>query len=125
MGKKILVVEDSAATRSLIVSTLEDLGDIEVIDVPNGFEALKAIPSQPFDLILTDINMPEINGLEIISFVKKHPDYRSIPMIILSTEQSQEDIQKGLSLGASEYLTKPFDPDRLKEAVSRVMGRGA
>jgi len=92
------------------------------VEVQNGFEALKILPSQSFDLILTDINMPEINGLEIVSFVKKHPQYSSIPTIIVSTEQSDEDIKKGLALGANDYVTKPFDPAKLKEVVLRLMG---
>src|SRR5579863_929722 len=107
--------------RSLIASTLEEIDGFEVIEVPNGFEALKMLPSQSFDLILTDINMPEINGLEIVSFVKKHPQYRSIPTIIVSTEQSEEDIKKGLALGANAYVTKPFDPEKLKETVLKAI----
>jgi len=118
---RVLVVEDSAVMRSLIASTLEEIDGFEVIEVPNGFEALKMLPSQSFDLILTDINMPEINGLEIVSFVKKHPQYRSIPTIIVSTEQSEEDIKKGLALGANAYVTKPFDPEKLKETVLKAI----
>lgn len=121
MGKRVLVVEDSAAMRSLITSTLEDISDIDVVEVANGFEALKILPAQPFDLIMTDINMPDINGLEIVSFVKGHSQYKNIPMIIVSTEQSDEDIQKGLDLGAVAYLTKPFDPEKLKETVLSVI----
>jgi two-component system chemotaxis response regulator CheY len=121
VGKKVLVVEDSATMRSLIVSTLEELNGVEVIEVPNGFEALRMLPSQPFDLILTDINMPEINGLEIVNFVKGHPQYKSIPLVIVSTEQGEEDIKKGMALGAAAYVTKPFDPARLKEIVLSII----
>jgi two-component system chemotaxis response regulator CheY len=121
MPKKVLVVEDSTTMRSLIASTVEELPGFTVIAVGNGFEALKILPSQPFDLIITDINMPDINGLEIVNFVKNHPNYRTIPLIIVSTEQSEEDIKKGLALGASAYVTKPFNPDELRKTVQGLL----
>lgn len=121
MAKKVLVVEDSETTRSLIISTVEEIEGLKVIGVKNGFEALKALPRHAVDLIITDINMPDINGLEIVNFVKTHPDYRSIPLVIVSTEQSEEDIQKGLALGASAYVPKPFQPSQLKEKVEKLL----
>ena len=121
MSKKVLVVEDSSTMRSLIVTTVEDLMGYETVEVKNGIEALKVLPTQPFDLIITDINMPNINGLEVVKFVKENPQYKKIPMIIVSTEQGEKEIQKGLSLGASEYLTKPFHPDNLKKVIQKVM----
>ncbi len=122
MNKKVMVVEDSSTMRSLIVDTIEDLTGYEAVEVKNGIEALKTLPTQKFDLIITDINMPNINGLEVVSFVKGHPEYKSIPMIIVSTEQGEKEIQKGLALGASEYLTKPFLPENLKKVIQKVMG---
>ena len=121
MAKKILVVEDSAAMRSLIATTVEELRGFEATEAGNGFEALKVLPTQRFDLIITDINMPDINGLEIIHFVKNNKAYEGIPLIIITTEQGEVDRKKGLALGAVEYITKPFDPERLKEVVRRVM----
>lgn len=120
MTKKILVVEDSATMRSLIASTVEELTGYETVEAGNGFEALKALPLQRFDLIITDINMPDINGLEIIHFVKNNTEYKDIPMIIVTTEQGEEDRKKGLALGANEYITKPFDPEKLKSIVKRI-----
>ena len=121
MKKKILVIEDSSTMRSLIVATVEDLTGFETVEVKNGIEALKMLPTQEFDLIITDINMPNINGLEVVSFVKSHPQYQSIPIIIVSTEQGEKEIEKGLSLGASDYLTKPFHPENLKKVIQKVM----
>lgn len=120
MPKKILVVEDSSTMRSLIASTIEELTGYETVEAGNGFEALKALPSHQFDLIITDINMQDINGLEIIHFVKNNAAYQNIPMIIVTTEQGEEDRKKGLALGAAEYITKPFDPERLKAIVKRI-----
>lgn len=121
MSKKVLVIDDSSTIRSLITHSLEELNDYEMVEVKNGFEALKALPKFNFDLIITDINMPEINGLEIVNFVRKHPEYQNIPLIIVSTENGDEDRKKGLLLGANEYLTKPFDSEQIKEVVIRVM----
>ena len=120
MPKKVLVVEDSAAMRSLISSTVEELSGFETVEAGNGFEALKALPAHRFDLIITDINMPDINGLEIVNFVKNNSTYKNIPMIIVTTEQGDEDRKKGLALGAAEYITKPFDPEKLKTIVKKI-----
>jgi two-component system, chemotaxis family, chemotaxis protein CheY len=121
MAKKILIIEDSSTMRSLIASTIEEMSGFEPVEASNGFEALKALPSQHFDMIITDLNMPDINGLEIIKFVKDHPAYKDIPLVVVTTEVEEEDRRKGLALGASEYLTKPFDPDNLKKVVHRLL----
>ena len=121
MAKKILIVEDSATMRSLIASTVEEMGGFELVEASNGFEALKALPSQHFDMIITDLNMPDINGLEIIKFVKEHSIYKSIPLVIVTTQVGEEDRKKGLALGASDYVTKPFEPDDLKKVIRRIL----
>lgn len=122
MSKKVLVVEDSSAMRSLIASTVEEIKGYETTEAGNGFEALKALPSERFDLIITDINMPDINGLEIIHFVRNNASYKDIPLIIVTTDQGEADRKKGLALGAQEYITKPFDPETLKTVVKRLTG---
>lgn len=120
--QSVLVVEDSATMRSLIASTLEEIGvPLKIIDAPSGFEALRLLPRERFDLIVTDINMPDINGLELVSFVKGNAAYRSIPLIIVSTESSDRDREKGLSLGADAYLVKPFEPDDLLRIVRDLL----
>lgn len=120
--KKILLVEDSSTTRSLIKAVIEDLGDdFDTCEATTGFEALKLLPSETFDLIITDINMPDINGLELINFVKKNDTYSHIPMIIVSTERTEEDRKRGIALGADEYVTKPFETDDLQETIKRVL----
>ena len=123
MSKHILVVEDSSTMRSLIVSTLELLDDIEITESPSGFEALKILPHEKFDLILTDINMPDINGLELVSFVKNNQEYKSVPLIIISTEGSIKDVERGMALGADEYITKPFKPEELQSVVKKYLDK--
>lgn len=121
MGHKVLIVEDSPTIRSLIISTLESAGDFNFVETGGGFEALKILPRERFDLIITDINMPDINGLELVSFVKKNDLYKNIPLIIISTESSKNDIAKGLSLGADEYIVKPFKPEELQSIVLKYL----
>jgi two-component system chemotaxis response regulator CheY len=122
--QRILIVEDSATMRSLLASALTDLGtSVEITEAASGFEALRLLPREPFDLILTDINMPDINGLELLSFVKGNSAYRSIPLIIVSTEGSERDREKGLGLGADAYLVKPFEPDDLRRVASELLAK--
>ncbi len=109
--------------RSLLVQALEALDpDLKIDEAQNGFEALRMLPREAYDLIVTDINMPEINGLELVSFVKGNEAYRAIPLLIVSTEGSERDREKGLELGANAYLVKPFDPDELQSVVSGLLG---
>jgi len=111
--------------RSLIVSTIAALGDFEIVEAANGFEALRILPREKVDLVITDINMPDINGLELVSFVKNNPNYKETPLFIISTEGSERDREKGLSLGADAYLTKPFSPQELQSLIVRFLGQEA
>lgn len=119
--KKILVAEDSDTMRALLVETVESLGGFRAIEAASGFEALRLLPRETLDLIITDINMPDINGLELVSFVRQSDNYRHIPIFIVSTEGSQRDRDKGLALGANEYVVKPFDPQRLQELIVKYL----
>ena len=119
--KTALVVEDSAIMRDIIVSSLSSFPDVNPVEAANGFEALKILPQMAFDIILTDINMPDINGLELLSFLKNHPQYKSIPVVIISTEKTEADRKRGLALGADDYLTKPFDPKDLQFIIRRLL----
>ena len=125
MSKKILIAEDSSTMRSLIVSTIVAVGNFEILEAANGFEALRILPREKVDLVITDINMPDINGLELVSFIKGNPNYRNTPLLIISTEGSERDRAKGLSLGADAYLTKPFSPEELQNLIVRFLGQEA
>jgi two-component system chemotaxis response regulator CheY len=120
--QRILIVEDSATMRSLLASSLEDLErPIKILEAESGFEALRLLPRETFDLVVTDINMPDINGLELVSFIKGNEKYASIPLVIVSTEGSDRDRNKGLGLGADAYLVKPFDPETLRQVVTDLL----
>lgn len=120
--KNVLIVDDSSAIRTLIRSVVEDIGDINVFEANTGFEALKTLPQHPIDLALIDINMPDINGLELTNFIKTSGRYKHIPVIIITTEASDEDKKKGLGLGAQAYVTKPFKYDELQEIIRENLG---
>jgi two-component system chemotaxis response regulator CheY len=120
--QRILIVEDSATMRSLIVSSLEELAlSLKVVEAKNGFEALRLLPRESFDLVVTDINMPDINGLELVSFLKNHPVYKTIPIMVISTESTTEDRNRAAALGAEEYLVKPFDPKDLVAKLRKLL----
>lgn len=119
--KTILIVEDSATTRALIRAVIDELGDYETVEAGSGFEALKMLPQQEYDLIITDINMPDINGLELINFVRNNPRYNHLPIIIVSTERSEEDKKRGMALGATAYVTKPFKSSELQEIIQNTL----
>ncbi|KAF0220629.1 MAG: two-component system chemotaxis family response regulator [Geobacteraceae bacterium] len=120
--KKILIAEDSSTMRSLLISTIGSLDGYEIVEAASGYDALRYLPREKVDLIITDINMPDINGLELINYIRNNPNYRDIPLFIISTERSEKDMEKGLALGANEYLTKPFDPVRLQELIHKYIG---
>jgi two-component system chemotaxis response regulator CheY len=119
--KTILIVEDSATTRALIRAVIDEFGEFETVEASSGFEALKMLPQQEYDLIITDINMPDINGLELINFVRNNARYKQIPIIIVSTERSEEDKKRGLALGATAYVTKPFKSVELQEIIKKTL----
>jgi two-component system chemotaxis response regulator CheY len=122
---RILVVEDSVSMRSFVRNALESDSrsspGLEVVEASSGFEALRLLPRGPYDLVITDINMPDINGLELISFIRKSELHKKTPVLIISTQSSERDRARGLSLGANGYLLKPFTPEALQDEVWRVL----
>jgi two-component system chemotaxis response regulator CheY len=120
-NRSILIVEDSTTTRALIRAIIEEMGDFYTVEARSGFDALKLLPTQDFDLVITDINMPDINGLELINFMKNDPKYKDLPLIIVTTERSEEDKKRGMALGAVAYITKPFKADELQEVIKQVI----
>jgi len=117
---RVLVVEDSSAMRAFVRATLEEEGTAEVDEAESGFVALRILPRKHFDLVVVDINMPDINGLELVSFMRKSDRHRDTPVVIISTEASAKDRERGLSLGANAYLKKPFTPAQLREVVATL-----
>lgn len=120
---RVLVVEDSGATRAFVRGALADVeaGDapLEVVEAESGFEALRLLPRGPWNLVITDVNMPDINGLELLSFIRSSERHRTTPVLLMSTQTSERDRERGLALGAVGYLAKPFSPEQLREEALR------
>ena len=121
MPLRVLVVEDSSAMRTYLRTALEDGGFSEVTEAANGFEALRLLPRERYDVVVTDINMPDIHGLELLSFMRKSEAHARTPVVIVSTEGALRDRERGMALGANAYLTKPFQPEEVREALRRVL----
>jgi len=124
------VVEDSASTRSFVRAILEDpasaaaMGALEVTEAQSGFDAMRLLPRARYDLIITDINMPDVNGLELIHFIRKSEHYRTTPLVIISTQATERDVERGKQLGADAYVPKPFSPEAMRETCARLLGSG-
>ena len=121
VGRQILVVDDSSAMRAFVRAALEDGRDFDVHEADGGFSALRILPRQRFDAVIVDINMPDINGLELVAFMRKSDMHSATPLLIISTEASPRDRARGLQLGANLYLAKPFSPDQLLAAVDQLL----
>ena len=119
--KRILIADDSPASRSLVAAALADVSGVEIARVSSGIEAIKLLTTTTFDLILTDVNMPDINGLELLRFIKTSERLRVIPVLLISTDVAAEDRAHAFSLGADDYLTKPFTTEQLRQAISRLV----
>lgn len=125
--RRILVVEDSASMRSLVRAILEDgafaaaVGDVEIAEAHSGFDAMRLLPRARYDLIITDINMPDVNGLELIHFIRRSEQYRSTPLVIISTQATERDVERGKKLGADAYVPKPFSPELLRGTCERLL----
>ena len=110
-----------AYVRAALEGTPELGSDGEIIEAASGFDALRLLPRAEYDLVITDINMPDINGLEVVRFVRKSERHREITLLIISTQSSERDRARGMALGADCFLAKPFTPEELRSAVSQSM----
>lgn len=121
MSKTILAVDDSGSLRQMVVFSLKSVG-YQVFEAADGKEALELAKKQIFDLVLTDQNMPRMDGLTLISSLRTMPQYRKVPILMLTTESSDEMKSRGRAAGANGWMVKPFDPKRLIEVVKKVLG---
>ena len=124
------MVEDSASTRSFVRAILEDaasaaaMGALEITEAQSGFDAMRLLPRARHDLIITDINMPDVNGLELIHFIRRSEQYRTTPLVIISTQATERDVDRGMALGADAYVPKPFTPESLRAACAKLLSNG-
>jgi two-component system, chemotaxis family, chemotaxis protein CheY len=116
-----LVVEDSPTMRQLIVFALRRLPALKVTEADDGVDALKKLQGGKFDILITDINMPIMDGLKLVSLVRKDENHKDIPIIIITTEGAQEDRQRALALGANAYITKPIQAPHVINTVKGLL----
>lgn len=124
--RHVLVVDDSGPARLLIRQALQTWARrsgerIEVVEAENGLEALRELPRAAFDLVLTDVNMPALSGLELIRMIRARPEQRSLPVVAISTERDAEDAERASRAGADAYLGKPFDAETFERVVGRIL----
>ena len=119
---KILVVEDSPTMRQLIGFALKRLPGAQIMEAADGVDGLKKINTDRFDLIITDINMPVMDGLKLISLVRRDVNYKNIPIMIVTTEGGAEDRERALALGADAYVTKPIQAGQVLDTAKSLLG---
>jgi len=119
---RCLIVEDSPTMRQLIVFALKRIPELDIVEACDGVDALKKLPGQKTDLVLTDINMPIMDGLKLVSLLKSNPVYQEIPVVIITTEGAAEDREKGMALGARAYIPKPIQTNSLLKVVRDILG---
>ncbi len=124
MAGTVLLVEDSQSTRDLVVFTLEDAG-FRVIEAENGRDALQKLSGIDVSLIITDLNMPEMNGIEFVRNIRMREDYSMVPILILSTETLMSRINAAIEAGASGWVGKPFIPGELISKVRKLVAVGS
>ena len=120
MAKRILLVDDSASVRTVAGIALRGAG-YEVLEASNGQEGLTRLNGERIHLIISDVNMPVLDGIGFLKEVKKHPSYKFTPVIMLTTEAGEDKKQEGRAAGAKAWITKPFQPQLLVDAVSKLI----
>lgn len=119
--KHALVVDDLSSLRSLIKAVINDLGSYTVDEASNGVVALQKLKQQPYDLVISDWNMPEMSGIELLGAIRNDDALKTIPVIMLTAETTKDNVQAAVSLGINGYISKPFTPEQLISSLKRLM----
>jgi two-component system, chemotaxis family, chemotaxis protein CheY len=117
--KKILLVDDSTAIRNILKTAL--FGEYEVVEANNGREALEKANAEPVNLFLLDVNMPIMDGISAVKEIRKVPQYKTTPVVMLTTESREEKRQEGKAAGANGWVVKPCDPDKLLDVIRKMI----
>jgi two-component system, chemotaxis family, chemotaxis protein CheY len=121
MSKKVLVVDDSAAIRQSISFIIEQAG-YSVVQGENGQDGVSKLGDEQFDLIITDVNMPVMDGIEFVRQIRQQDNYRFTPVVVLTTESQESKMKEGKEAGATGWIVKPFDADKLMSVVKKLIG---
>jgi two-component system, chemotaxis family, chemotaxis protein CheY len=120
MAKKILIVDDSSSVRTVARMALREKG-YEVLEAANGQEALVKLDADRCNLVISDVNMPVMDGITLLKEIRRHPNYKFTPVIMLTTEAGEDKKQEGRAAGAKAWITKPFQPQSLVDAVAKLI----
>lgn len=120
MGKTIMIVDDSASLRQVVAIALKGAG-YETIEACDGKDALSKMTGQKIHLIISDVNMPNMDGITFVKNVKQHPNYKFTPIIMLTTENQDTKKKEGQAAGAKAWVVKPFRPEQMLDAVSKLI----
>jgi two-component system chemotaxis response regulator CheY len=120
MAKKILIVDDSSSVRTVARMALREKG-YDVVEAGNGQEALQVLQGDRCHLVISDVNMPVMDGITLLKEIKANPNYKFTPVIMLTTEAGEDKKQQGRAAGAKAWITKPFQPQVLVDAVSKLI----
>ena len=118
---KILIVDDSITIRRIITNALKTVGFPDTVEAANGKDALEKLTSTNVDFIITDCNMPEMNGLDFIKQVRATPDYSSLPILMITTRGTEHDVIEALQAKVNSYIVKRFTPQELKEKIEGIL----
>ncbi|MBE9504855.1 MAG: response regulator [Proteobacteria bacterium] len=118
---KVLVVDDSPTMRQLIVFALKRLRDVSITEANDGVDGLKKISADKFDLVLTDINMPVMDGLKLVSLIRSDATHKDVPIVVITTEGGLEDKNRAIALGANSYITKPIQANHVLTVVKDLL----
>ncbi len=123
MSYRILIVDDSAVTRSILKRTIQmiDIPVAGIYEACNGKEGLAKLLEQPVDVVFTDLNMPEMGGLEMATAIQQHPQLQQIPVVVVTTESSEVRLEELTSKGARKYVHKPFTPEMIRDVLTAVL----
>ncbi len=118
---RILTVDDNPTMRRIILNTLRRVGYSDIIEASNGKDAMAKLQVEKIDFVITDWDMPEMDGIELVSNIRKSDEFKSLPVIMISTRSVKEDIIEALKTGVNSYIVKPFTPDTLKEKINQII----
>lgn len=120
--RNVLVVDDSRVMREMIVAALRGLEGLTFTHAASGLEAIERLSLHPFELMVLDLNMPDINGIEVLEFVRSQDQLRALPVLVLTSRSDEASRERAMHAGASRYLSKPFEPHTLVASAAELVG---
>ncbi len=117
----VLIVEDSPTMRQLLSFALKRLPGIRIVEACDGVDGLRKMSTERFDLVFTDINMPVMDGLKLVSMIRGNEALKNIPIVVITTEGAQEDRARAMALGANDYITKPIQPNKILDVAKKML----